>query len=76
MTTKLQRLSQEAYTACNDRGHTMRRWVYSTVNGRVQADSTCKQCGLDVQVLLAPLPNQIDIGGPAVAINCTRGVYR
>lgn len=32
--------------------------------------STCEVCQMYVDVNLDPLPNQIDIGGTAVALNC------
>lgn len=31
---------------------------------------TCIRCGMEVQLLLKPQANEIDIGGPAVALNC------
>jgi hypothetical protein len=30
----------------------------------------CMNCGMEAQVLSWPMPNQIDIGGEAVALNC------
>jgi hypothetical protein len=34
------------------------------------ARGVCRQCMMEVHCLTKPLPNQIDIGGEAVATNC------
>ena len=31
----------------------------------------CKLCGREVQINTKPLPNEIDIGGEALALNCS-----
>ena len=33
---------------------------------------TCDDCGLDVCINTLPQPNEIDIGGELVALNCQR----
>ena len=33
-------------------------------------DAECTRCGDWVQIQTSPMPNGIDIGGPAVAIDC------
>ena len=35
-----------------------------------RAEGECIKCGLYVYANVHPAPNEIDIGGPAVAINC------
>ena len=35
------------------------------------AYSRCKICGMEVSVNVKPMPNEIDIGGEAVALDCT-----
>jgi hypothetical protein len=32
--------------------------------------NACIHCGMDVSINARPLPNEIDIGGEAVALNC------
>jgi hypothetical protein len=64
--TELRRLMKEAKDAATWRGHTVGRWKF----GKDWAELTCKTCGAWVQVQTNPPPNGIDIGGPAVAINC------
>ena len=73
---KIDRLIKEAKESMEFRGHTptqadiaklggirtARRWYSAMVH--------CKDCRMWVQCLDYPLPNQIDIGGPAVALNC------
>ncbi len=38
---------------------------------RKSAIATCKYCHMAVRVVMCPMPNEIDIGGEAVALNCT-----
>ena len=60
-------LKHEAKLSCLYREHKMTRYI-KTGPGRYYAE--CKTCGNWVQVCVHPLPNEIDIGGPAVALNC------
>jgi len=63
----IDRLKREAMEACTHRGHTMYRWHdFNSTN----AVSACVYCGKEVQVLTKPRPNEIDIGGEAVALGC------
>jgi len=66
--TKLNRLKKEAKDGCQWRGHKMSR--FRRISGRVHR-SFCLHCGMDVDVNIRPLPNEIDIGGRAVALNCS-----
>lgn len=34
--------------------------------------ATCDECGMGVHVTARPMPNEIDIGGEAVALDCRR----
>jgi len=65
---KLTQLIQEAYKSCEARGHIMT--AFSHCHDDTAAISHCAVCQRQVIVLTNPLPNQIDIGGEAVAINC------
>ena len=66
---KLLQLEREALNSCIFREHDMGvfRWT-----GKVSRVSKCKRCGMEVEVNAKPLPNQIDIGGEAVALTCAR----
>jgi hypothetical protein len=65
--TRLERLIQEAKKACKLRGHIMQSF---TRKYRAFSYSKCKLCGMRVYVIVKPLPNEIDIGGGAVALDC------
>lgn len=67
----LDELKAEALEACNFREHVMGKWEdsFNTVNGDISY-CQCKLCAEWVQVETNPQPNSIDIGGPAVAVNC------
>ena len=67
--TKLDRLIKEAGESCQYRGHRMSRFQHT--ESQTQAYSYCRVCGCDVGVKTNPLPNEIDIGGEAVALDCT-----
>ncbi len=67
--TKIDRLKKEALEGCTWRGHKMGRFEKSDYWPGV-ATSTCKICGRSVTVNTRPQPNEIDIGGDAVAVNC------
>lgn len=60
-------LKGQALAACKRRGHTMQPWItYDETN----AVTSCFGCGMEVQVLTNPAPNEVDIGGEALALNC------
>ena len=59
--TKLQRLKKDATASAKFRGHNL-KW-----SGTL---GTCKTCDKWVQVMVKPLPNDIEVGGTAVALNC------
>jgi len=69
MTTsiRMEHLKASALEACECHGHTMYPWYHYDAGNAV---SRCVQCGREVQVLEAPKPNEADIAGPAVAMNC------
>lgn len=68
--TKLARLKKEAKEIAEWRGHELKTFrtneFYET-----EATSECQNCGAWVTVNSNPMPNQIDIGGPAAALNCS-----
>lgn len=60
-------LKKSATTTAKYRGHKMGKWV---ALDEITAEKTCKNCGMNVHVNIRPLPNEIDIAGRAVALNC------
>lgn len=70
---KLQELKREAEQACYFRRHTMMEpWEDHDTRdgGREGAHAVCLDCGMTVSVLTKPSPNEIDVGGKAVALTC------
>lgn len=65
---KIDSLKQEARNTATWRGHTMSHYV--TLQRGRQAVSHCLKCGAQVVVNTHPAPNDIDIGGRAVAVGC------
>ena len=70
----LERLRKEASTACQNRNHQMGDFETS-VDGMSQV-SSCQKCFRFVQVNAKPKPNEIDIGGSAVIVNCDPDVVQ
>lgn len=66
---KLERLKKEALESCKFRGHNMFKF---SSRGDHTAVSKCKKCYMGVWVETRPLPNEIEIGGNAVALNCEK----
>lgn len=55
------------------RGHKLSRW---SMYGGYRKDlytAHCTKCGKGVWVNVTPLPNDINIGGEAIALNCKKG---
>jgi len=71
MTTKAQRLRQEALTACWRHAHNMSPFSWKRRTNGVSAISRCETCGAEAYIDTNPAPNGIDVGGSAVAVNCT-----
>lgn len=70
MRRSLDQLRREAQEACELRGHTMRFSApWHGEYGSLQSGE-CADCGMGVHLNTRPLPNGIDIGGEAVALNC------
>lgn len=74
--TRAVKLKREALASCRSRGHIIRPFKDL---GRKGIDapfyqgvfvSSCRICGRQVVVRLKPKPNEIDIGGEAVAMGC------
>jgi hypothetical protein len=67
----IEELKAEALDATTLRGHVMKPW---TDHSPHLAETTCTQCEAFVQVNTKPMPNEIDIGGPAIAVGCPESV--
>ncbi len=69
---KAQRLKRDARAAATWRGHSMRLFI--PVGTReykpIQWAACCRNCSAAMVVNIKPAPNEIDIGGTAVALNC------
>ena len=63
----LNTLRKEAAAAAHFRGHKRLSWMSHACH---EITGTCTTCGAEVQCLVYPLPNEIDIGGEAVALTC------
>lgn len=61
------KIRQEAISACNFRGHSMKLFVWTS---KTTAYSECRHCKKQVAINRKPLPNEIDIAGEAVALSC------
>jgi len=67
-------LIKDARTSAEWKGHAIKGFTRQTHNGILiyQADSECSDCKMEVQVILKPKANEIDIGGEAIALTCPR----
>lgn len=67
--TKLNKLKKQATTFAKARGHILTRFIKHPFNEEV-ATAKCMNCNRAVSVCSNPSPNEIDIGGEAVALYC------
>ena len=71
--TLFKNLKSEAHESCRFRKHHMAPFKRTRTDlDRLSACSECRHCGMQVFVDTRPEPNSIDIGGEAVALNCSR----
>lgn len=69
---RIERLRQEAIASAGYRGHKMARCtIFYDGYGGIRATSVCKRCGMGLVVITKPNPNDIDISGEAIALNCS-----
>lgn len=62
----LEVLILEAEQSCKFRGHLLGNWI----EGHITVWNECISCGKEVHVNVNPAPNNINIGGEAVALTC------
>ena len=70
---KARRLKREALKSCDHRGHTMGKFfrpVHPHSGYHKFCRSFCQKCHRYVDINPKPLPNDTEIGGTAVALNC------
>lgn len=69
---KIETLRKNARASAKWRGHAMKKFIRygGSVPNKTNYYSECKICRAYMIVNLNPAPNEIDIGGSAVAINC------
>ena len=63
-------LKKRAKAASKLRGHKLGLWRVFPGKSRTICNAKCEVCGAEVQCNDHPLPNEIEIGGTAVALNC------
>ena len=70
---KLSTLRKYAARSCNLRNHKM-KWgnPFGSASGPFSQFGCCKYCKKEVLIRENPAPNDINIGGEAVALNCSR----
>ena len=79
-------LRKQVLEASTVRGHRMTpfqwypftdpRWLKDGAEHHSQGNSVCKDCAASVTVRTHPEPNQSDIAGEAVALNCSYGISK
>ena len=62
-------MMQEAREAATFRGHEVKNW---NVLGNDCYLLVCKDCKMEVMVKEFPLPNEIQVGGEAIALSCVK----
>jgi hypothetical protein len=72
MSSQLKQLMDSAERSTESRGHTLGTWKVNKWKSQAVAD--CEVCGAGVVVNTHPMPNDIDIGGRAVAVPCERRI--
>ena len=68
MAIKLASLQYKAANSVKSRGHKYGHWQIEREHQ--QATWQCDRCYMEATVIVHPKPNEIDIGGRAVALNC------
>jgi hypothetical protein len=71
-------LKARAKKSASERGHVLGHFMHwpslSHINKdtKVRALAVCQTCSADVLIITHPLPNEIDMAGPALATVCRR----
>jgi hypothetical protein len=67
MANEMKKLQKEAKASAQSRNHNLAEF---TQLGPHLAVAECVHCGMEVATNTHPQPNEIDIGGEAVALDC------
>jgi hypothetical protein len=70
ISSKAKKLATEARKSATFRGHTLSKFEYKEKFGKFIGTAYCEKCNRYVVINTAPAPNEIDIGGSAVAVGC------
>lgn len=68
--TKINQLKDEAIRSSALRKHALGGWTRSKSRPETVETASCTRCGATVTVNTNPRPNEIDVGGRAVAVTC------
>lgn len=71
MKRNIRTLRKLAATTAVWRGHSLTWTAVDDRDDRQTTIGTCRYCGADVACNTRPLPNEAEIGGSAVAVNCS-----
>jgi hypothetical protein len=73
--SKAQGLARQATRAAESRGHRLGAWLWRNyADGAIRnGHAICLDCGREAFVATNPAPNDIDVSGEAVALNCPKG---
>ena len=63
-------LKIEAKVSCEYRGHIMSKWEPGEWYRDTIRHSECQECKMQVTINTKPQPNEIDISGEAIALDC------
>jgi len=68
---KLNTLKNKISKTANFRGHRL-AWgaVFGRANGPQSVICRCQKCGMEGMAIESPAPNQINLGGEVLALNC------
>lgn len=70
MKKSAKQLKVEARQAATNRGHMLSQFVRSSARLHF---AVCGRCQRRVQIISSPLPNETEIGGEAVSVQCDGG---
>jgi hypothetical protein len=67
----MSKLKHEAEEAAKFRGHKLGKWSKFVQHHMSDATATCKKCKAWVIVNTKPKDDEVEMSGPAIAVNCT-----
>lgn len=67
-----QSLSRQGRGAAKFRGHSLSKLTQTRFGARPAWSAQCERCHAFLSITTNPAPNEIAVGGAAVAINCPR----